>query len=178
MARASHALVADGRVWVIDPVDVDGLDERIHALGEPAGVIQLLDRHRRDCPNVAKRLGVERLKLPFGGVPNSPFEPVPVVQNKFWNEVALWWPERKALIVPESVGCADYFRGGNEEVGIHPMRRFSPPRKELGRFEPEHLLTGHGTGTHGPQTAAALSDSLANARRRIPKAVLSVFRPG
>jgi hypothetical protein len=35
--RTSHALVADGRVWLIDPVDEDGLEERVRAAGEPAG---------------------------------------------------------------------------------------------------------------------------------------------
>lgn len=178
MARASHAVVAGGQVWVIDPVDVEGLDERIAALGEPAGVIQLLDRHQRDCKDVAERLGVPYVALPFEGVPGSPFEPVPLVDNKLWREVALWWPERRALIVAESVGCCDFFRAGDEEVGTHPMRRFSPPRRELSRLEPEHLLTGHGTGTHGPGTAEALHDSLANARWRLPRAALSLVRSG
>ena len=27
--------------------------------------------------------------------------------------------------------------------------RLSPPREALGRFEPEHLLVGHGEGIHG-----------------------------
>ena len=55
---ASHALLADGRVWVIDPTEGDGIEERVRALGEPAGVLQLLDRHNRACASFASRLGV------------------------------------------------------------------------------------------------------------------------
>ena len=54
MQRTSHALVAGGKVWLIDPVLEDGALERIRALGEPAGVLQLLDRHGRDCADRAE----------------------------------------------------------------------------------------------------------------------------
>lgn len=176
MERACHAVVEAGRVWVIDPVDVEGLDARLAQLGSPAGVIQLLDRHQRDCEVIARRLGAPHHRVPFDGVPDSPFESIAVIRNRLWNEVALWWPERKALIVPEAVGSSSYFRGGDEAIGIHPMLRLVPPRAQLGGFEPDHLLTGHGTGMHGPATAAALSDSLALARRRLPKALISLVR--
>ena len=52
MRRTSHALAVAGRVWLIDPVDDPVLQERVRALGEPAGVLQLLDR-------VAVETGVE-----------------------------------------------------------------------------------------------------------------------
>lgn len=178
MARASHAVVDGDRVWVIDPVDVEGLDQRLSSLGRPAAVLQLLDRHNRDCAAVAERLRVELISVPFASVPDSPFEVIELVNNRAWKEVAIWWPERRALIVAEAVGVCDYFRGGDELVGTHPMMRFKPPKTKLGRFDPEHLLTGHGTGTHGPATAEALHDSLEHARRRIPKAIVSLFRSG
>ena len=63
--RTSHAIRAGGRVWLLDVVDGDGLDERIAALGEPAAVVQLLDRHNRDCAAVAERLGVPLHVTPF-----------------------------------------------------------------------------------------------------------------
>jgi hypothetical protein len=176
MQRASHAAVLGGRVWVIDPVDVGGLDDRIRAAGEPAAVVQLLDRHNRDCAEVAGRLGVPHHRLPFDGVEAAPFEAVPVVRNRLWNEVALWAPEERALIVAEAVGTAPYFRAGDEQVGIHPMLRLTPPRR-LGGYDPEHLLSGHGTGMHGPGTAAALRHGLDGARRRIPQALVSIVRP-
>ncbi len=45
LQRAAHALAAGGRYWLVDPVDVPGLDDRLRPLGEPAGVLQLVDRH-------------------------------------------------------------------------------------------------------------------------------------
>jgi len=77
--------------------------------------------------------------------------------------------------VPESVGTAPYFRAGSERIGIHPMMRLTPPRR-LASYEPVHLLTGHGTGIHGPDAAAALSDALDGSRRRIPEALLAVVK--
>ena len=132
MERACHAIVTDNGVWVIDPVDVAGLDDRLAELGEPIGVIQLLDRHDRDCAAVAERLGVPHHRLPFAGVPDSPFEVIRVVDNRFWKEAALWWPDRRALVVAEAVGSAAYFRAGSEPLGVHPMLRPTPPRR-LGR---------------------------------------------
>ena len=64
MARASHALVDDGRVWLIDPTDEDEALDRVAALGEPAGVLQLLDRHNRACAQVARRLQIPHIDLP------------------------------------------------------------------------------------------------------------------
>lgn len=176
MQRACHALRLGGAVWVIDPVDVDGLDERLAAVGEPAAVVQLLDRHNRDCATLAARFGVPHHRLPFGGVEGAPFEPVSLIRNRLWNELALWAPAERALIVPEAVGTAPYFRAADELIGIHPMLRLLPPRK-LGVYEPVHLLTGHGAGMRGADTPAALRDCLDGSRRRLPQAMLSVLRP-
>jgi hypothetical protein len=176
MQRASHAIRLGGGVWIVDPVDVDGLDERIAAVGEPAGVLQLLDRHNRACAEVAGRLGVAHHKLPFDGVAGAPFETHAVVRNRLWNEVAVWAPGERALVVAEAVGTAPYFRAGDERVGIHPMLRLLPPRRLLA-FEPEHLLTGHGTGMHGPETAGALRHGIEGSRKRTPQALLSIVRP-
>ena len=95
MARTSHALEVDGRVWLFDVVDWPELDDRVRELGEPAGVVQLLDRHNRDCAAVAQRLGVPHHVVPRE-LPGTPFELRPVVRNRWWREVALWWPERAA----------------------------------------------------------------------------------
>jgi hypothetical protein len=176
MQRACHAVRLNGGVWIVDPVDVGGLDERIVALGDPAGVLQLLDRHERDCAEVAGRLGVPHHRLPFDGIDGAPFEPVKVIDQRFWKEVAIWVPSERALIVPEAVGTAPYFRSGDEEIGIHPFLRLLPPRK-LGAYEPVHLLTGHGTGMHGGATPAALRDALDGSRRRLPGALVSMVRP-
>ena len=44
-------------VWLFDVIDDPDLDARVRELGEPAAVVQLLDRHNRDCGAVAQRLG-------------------------------------------------------------------------------------------------------------------------
>src|SRR3954465_10265029 len=81
--RTSHALLADGRVWLIDPVDQPEAMERVAALAEPAAVVQLLDRHNRDCAAIAGRLGVPHLHVP-DAVPGSPFQAIPVVRIPRW----------------------------------------------------------------------------------------------
>lgn len=171
-----HAVRLGGTVWVVDPVDVQGLDERIASVGEPAGVLQLLDRHDRDCAVVAERFGIPHHRIPFGGVDGAGFETVTVIRNRLWNEVAIWSAADRALVVPEAVGSAPYFRSGDEAIGVHPFLRLIPPRK-LSAYEPVHLLTGHGTGMHGPGTPEALRDALDASRRRLPGAMVSMIRP-
>jgi hypothetical protein len=170
LARTSHALRAEGRVWVFDPVDSPGVEERIRGLGEPVGVIQLLDRHRRDCAALAERLGVPLHETPFDGVPGAPFDPVPIVRHRLWHEVALWWPEEKVLLVGDALGTVGYFVAPGELLGVHPLLRLTPPRS-LSRFAPRHVLCGHGAGVHGDEAAPALAGALGTARRRLPAAV-------
>ena len=177
LARCSHALRAEGRVWVFDPVDAQGVEERILGLGEPAGVIQLLDRHRRDSAVLAERLGVPRYETPFQGVPGAPFDPIPIARHRLWREVALWWQEERVLLCGDVLGTVGYFLAPGEKLGVHPLLRFVPP-KALTRFAPQHVLCGHGQGVHGDEAAAALDEALATARRRLPAVALGVLRPG
>lgn len=172
MTRTSHALVDDGRVWIVDPIDVEDAIERSTALGEPVAVLQLLDRHQRDCAAVARRLGVPHLDLPRE-LPGSPFEPLPVVSTRFWKEVALWCPDRRALIVAEAVGTNRMFTAGATAVGVHVLLRPTPPSR-LRAYAPEHLLVGHGAGVHGPAAAPALTEALDRARRDLPLALLKM----
>jgi hypothetical protein len=171
LRRCSHALAVDGRVYVIDPVDEDGLDERINAAGEPAGVIQLLDRHNRDCTELARRLAVP---LHYLAAP-APFVAIPLATPPRWNEIALWWPERRVLVCADALGtAADYFRTPGERLGVHPLLRLTPPRR-LGRLDPEHVLVGHGEGVH-EQATAALREALATSRRRLPAVLAGAVR--
>ena len=78
---------------MIDPTEGEGIEERVRSLGEPAAVLQLLDRHNRDCAAFAERLGVPHQRVPFE--PVGPFETVAVVRRKRWQEGPLWWPERR-----------------------------------------------------------------------------------
>lgn len=166
LQRCSHALVHDGKVWLVDVVDGDGVEERIRALGEPAGVVQLLDRHRRDCAALALRLKVPLHVTPFEVVPGSPFRPLRIVRTRLWTEIALWWPERRVLTCGDALGTASYFLAPNERLGVHPFLRLVPP-SPLGGLEPRHILVGHGEGIH-EDAGAALDDALATSGRRIP----------
>jgi hypothetical protein len=171
MERALHALVDDGRVWFVDPLDDPGLAEATK-LGEPAAVLQLLDRHNRDCVAIAARLGVPHLKVP-DAVPDSPFEAIAAVRVPGWKETALWWPARRALVVAEALAANPMHTGGRQRVGVHLFLRAWPPGV-LRRYEPEHLLLGHGRGSHGPQAAAELQGAYARARRDIPRVLLGL----
>jgi hypothetical protein len=171
MERAFHALVEDGRVWLVDPLDGPEIEDAA-ALGEPAGVLQLLDRHNRDCAEIAAQLGVPHLKVP-DLVPDSPFEAIPVVRIPGWQETALWWPARKTLVVAEVLAANPMHTGGEQRVGVHLFLRAWPPGS-LREYRPEHLLLGHGRGVHGPQAAAELETAYARARRDLPRVLLKL----
>jgi len=190
MQRASHAFVDGDGVWVTDPVDAAGLDEFLADLGEVAGVVVALDRHRRAAAAVARRHGVsvhippwmsgvepkldapvERLGDRLGG---TGFEVRRLVDNPIWQEAALYDPERRVLFTPEALGTVDYYRAPGERVGVHPMLRLLPPR-ELGRLPVDRLLCGHGEGVPegaDDEVAAALS----GARRNAPGLYLKTLR--
>jgi hypothetical protein len=171
MTRASHAVVDQGRVWLIDPFEDAQALAAVAELGRAAAVIQLLDRHRRDGEAIARRLGVPLLRMP-AAVSDSPFEVVEVISLPKWKEIALWWPAKKTLVVAEAVGTAPLFALGRA-AGVHPLLRPVPPRQALGRYLPEILLVGHGSPVVS-DAAAALTEALQNARRDIPKFVLSL----
>jgi hypothetical protein len=177
--RTSHALAADGRVWLIDPVDEPEAMDRAAGLGEPAAVVQLLDRHGRDCAALAERLGVLHVKVP-DVLPGSPFEVVRALRLPGWQESALWWPEQRALVVAEIVGTAFPYTAGLAPVGMHPLLRPRPPGSLRGR-RPEHLLVGHGSGVHGALAADGLEAAYRRSRSDLPavaKALAGQLRQG
>ena len=173
MQRCSHALVEDGRVWVIDPVDGDGVEERIRAAGAPAGVVQLLARHNRDCAALAARLGVRHHVVPQGSL--GPFAFIAVRSSQSWNEVALWWSDRRVLVCADVLGTARYYRAGDERLAVHPLLRVRPPRGELGGLQPNVILSGHGEGVL-EDADSALREALSTSRRRFPGQVASAVR--
>ena len=166
MTRASHALAADERVWLVDALDWPEAIQRALSLGEPAAVLQLLDRHDRDCAALAVRLGVPLLVAPRE-VPDSPLECVTVMCRRRWRESALWWPGARTLVCADALGTNRFYTGGKTPLGVHLLLRLTPPRA-LGAFEPEHVLVGHGEGVHGATATNAVRDALRTSRRGLP----------
>ncbi|WP_248518291.1 hypothetical protein [Salinarchaeum laminariae] len=196
MARASHVLFDPGDgadegaesatddLWLVDPVDTDDLDEWLAERGTVAGVVILLDRHKRDAARIAARHDVpvhvpeqfadvrEELSAPTtllgDELGDTGYRPVPVVNRSFWHEVALYRERDGTLIVPEAVGTAEYFCVGGERLGVHPALRLFPPRSALGNLDPERVLVGHGAPVLEDGTAA-LREALAASRRGAPR---------
>jgi hypothetical protein len=165
LERCSHALVHHGRAWLLDPLDSD----RVDAL-DVAGVIQLLDRHNRDCVQIANRLTVPHHFVPERRI--GPFEFLPVKLSRSWREVALWWPDRKVLVCGDALGTAAYYRAGDERLAVHPLLRLRPPRFDV---QPDVILCGHGPGVFD-DAGAALREALRTSRRRIPRQAVSAVR--
>ncbi|MDA0168119.1 hypothetical protein OJ998_03405 [Solirubrobacter taibaiensis] len=177
LERAAHALVHDGRVWLVDPFEDEAALARVAELGELAGVLQLFVAHERDGKAIAQRLGAPFLSLPEQ-VPDSPLKVLRLDSVKVWKERALWWPERKGLVVAESIGTAVHYAVGKGPAGVHMIRRPLPPNS-LKSYRPEHLLVGHGRPLHGEEADAGLRDALNRSRRDIPTFVRrmpSLFR--
>lgn len=177
MARAAHALRQGEHVWLVDPFEDAGALMAAAELGAVSAVIQLLDRHNRDGQQIATRLGVPLLRLPVG-VAGGPFTVIPVISRPWWREVALWWPEERALIVAEAVGTGPLF-ALDRRLGVHPMLRLTPPYV-LRANHPERVLVGHGPPLESGGEVA-LGQALAHARTDIPKLLLklpSVLRGG
>jgi hypothetical protein len=174
LGRTSHALAADGGVWLVDAVEPpDTVSQAIAALGDVAGVIQLLDRHSRDSAKLAERFGVEHV-VAYAGQNGTPFELVPLVRRRPWREVALWWPERRVLVCGDALGTIGYFLSIGDRIGVHPLLRLFPPRR-LAKLDPERVLVGHGEGVHDDATTA-LHEALATARRRAPGVLVAAVR--
>jgi hypothetical protein len=175
MQRAGHAIAVDGRVWVVDPPDGDAVAERIRELGEPAGVLQLLDRHPRDCQALAAQLEVPLHVTPFDGLPGAPFTAFSILRLPFWKEVGVWFAQQRILVVPEALTAAEAMVAPGEDVGVHPMLRLTPPAS-LRRYDPQHLLLGHGPAVHGPAASAAIDTALGGARKRVPSLIVAQAR--
>ena len=176
MERASHAVESDGQLWVIDPVDAEGVDDLL-AESEVGGVVVLLDRHKRDSAAVARRHDVP-VYVPdwMSGVESDIDAPVvrfsdgvgefaleKVVDNPFWQEAALF--DGETLVVPEALGTVSYFCAPGERLGVHPMLRAVPPTA-LADYDADRLLVGHGEGLF-EDVRPAIEDAVGGSRRRM-----------
>ena len=161
-------------MWIIDPVDAPEAMERVAALGPPAAVVQLLDRHNRDCAQIAGRLQIPHLRVP-DTVEGSPFQAIPIVRIRRWRETALWWEQERVLVVAETLGTSNAFTTGHGAVGMHAVLRAKPPGGLRG-YEPEHLLPGHGAPVHGEDARTGVTWAYDHARRDLPRLPLAFAR--
>ena len=179
MARASHALATDEGVWLVDPLDADGLDALLDEFGDVAGVVLLLERHERDAASLARRHDVSvhvpswfsvDLDAPterFSGTLGGTGYRLRRISTPLWSEAALYHEADGTLVVPEAVGTAEYVRTDAERLGVHPALRLVPPRRSFRGLSPERILVGHGAGVH-ENAAAALDEALSGSRRCAP----------
>lgn len=182
MQRASHAIDFGDGVWIVDPVEAPGIDEKIEELGTVKGVAVLLDRHERDAAAFASRFDVPVYHPPYvdrefeapteflgATLPEESVEVIQTLDWPGWKEGALF--DGETLLVADVLGNASYFTAGNERLGVHPMVRISPPQK-LRRLTPDRILVGHGPGI-GEDATRALDRALDGARKRLPQAWLN-----
>lgn len=164
--RASHALSTAAGVWLVDPVDADGLDDRVADLGEVAGVAVLHDRHTRDAVAVAHRHDVavhvpdwmrltrEKLDAKAEAIdeelPGTSYAVHRLIDRDDWEEVVLVDDTTGTLVVPEALGTLPSFGEEDDELGLHPGLDTPPPRLEAWR--PERILVGHGESVHADAT--------------------------
>jgi len=183
MQRASHVLVDGEDLWLVDPVDADDLDQLLAELGTVAGIVLLLDRHKRDAADIARRhdvavhlpkqLAAEGAKLDAqfetfeGRLADTGYRTIEVLDRFFWHEVALFDPDSGTLVVPEALGTAPYFCTASEDLGVHPALRMFPPRGALGSLDPERILVGHGAPVL-EDASEALRTALSNSRSGAP----------
>ena len=192
MQRASHALTTPEGVWIIDPVDADGVDDLLAELGaesdgpsDVAGVAVCLDRHKRDAAAIARRHDVdvfvptwmsgvaEEIDAPVsrfsGELGDSGFGSFVIRDSSLppWQEAGLFNPDTGTMVIPESVGAASYFCADGERLGVHPMLRLTPPEKLRSQGRPERIRLGHGAGI-AEDAAAGLETALTASRAKTP----------
>ena len=179
MQRASHALVDSDEIWLVDPLDAQGLDEEIDALGTIAGIVVLDRHHGRHADRLAARHDVAihvPTHLPKDSHPVSGFDaPVEFFDEELadtgfelvwqktkpllqWYEGALYHPDRGTLVIPDTL-MTSHLTVQDGRLEVVPFWRFSPPT-ELGDLAVERVLVGHGEPvTDDAQTA--LEEALA-----------------
>lgn len=197
MRRASHALVTGDEVWLVDPLDANGLDERIAGLGEVAGVVVLTNSHGRHADRLAQRHGVP-IHVPAcfdenahpvatfdasvetfdDELADTGFELVWEKDGKGWMEGALYHPDRRTLVVPDAL-MTSLFARREGRLEVFPPFQFSPPRAALGRLTVDRVLVGHGEPVFedaGAALAAAFEASSVGAATAVARSVPTFAR--
>lgn len=189
--RASHAIRdASGDVWLFDPLDAPGVEDLVAELAAPvgavAGVVVLSDYHARDAAVFARRYDVsvhlprfvdraaDRIDAPIerfeDGV--AGFEVTRLRPLYAYDEAIAYRERDRTLYVPDFLSSLPAVTVGRERVGLPTTSRLFPPRKRFRGIAPDRILLGHGEGIF-EDADVALRDTLANARVRLPRAVVS-----
>lgn len=184
--RTSHAVRTAEGVWLLDPLDAPGVADCYAALGEVVGVAVCSDYHVRDAETFARRhdvpvtvptgldRAVDRLDVPVRRVAHelAGFELRRLHPLRAWRETVAYREADGTLYVPDFLVTGDAFTVGSERLSMRAFSRLSPPKDRFDDLEPERVLVGHGTGIH-EGADAALTDTIANARRRFPLALVT-----
>jgi len=173
--RGSHALTTDSGVWLVDPVDADGLGDRLNESGGLAGVVVIHDRHTRDAEAIAARHGVavhvpdwmESTREKLDGnpepleaeLPGTNYEIRRLVDTDEWEEALLVDDAGETLVVVETLGTLPGFCEDDDDIGIHPALDEAP--EGLADYDPERILVGHGESIYeaGATKLAAAVDA-------------------
>ena len=198
MTRASHAIavgedgvpladertatVGDADVWLVEPIDVAGLDDLLADLGSVAGVVVLAELHRRDAAAVAERHDVAvylpdvvgwqarrvdaETRVFDGPLPGTTFEAITVLSGGPWCAAVLHDPVTGTLVATEVLVTSSRTTGPGERLAVGPYARLQPPRAELGDLHVERVLVGHGEPLLS-DARAALDHALSNSVRGI-----------
>lgn len=201
MHRASHAIAlgddgvpltgheppTDAAVWIVEPIDAVGLDDRLAELGSVAGVVVLAELHRRDAEVLAARHEVpvylpavtaglkRRIDVPVeifeNRLPGTSFQAVPTLDGVPWSESVLYDGATGTLVATEVLVTSRRTTGPGERLAVGPYARLQPPRDALGDLEVDRLFVGHGDPLFD-DAQAALDHALANARWGLPSYLL------
>ncbi len=158
MQRASHALIVNDDVWLVDPLDAQDLDDELAELGTVAGVVVLGSEHHRHADRLAARHDVS-IHLPAWFEEKAKDFDAPVIEftdkladtgftvlnlkDGFWQEAGLYHPERRTLAVSDTFMTA-LFAAQKGRVELFPPARLAPPREVLDGLAVDRLLVGHG----------------------------------
>lgn len=186
--RTSHALQTAAGVWLLDPLDAPGIDDRITELGEVAGVVVLSDYHARDADVFAQRYDVP-VTVPdwLARVEERVDAPVERVEDEFadfqfrrlkpmgvWHECVAYREADGTLYIPDGLSTHEKFTVGEERLGMATPWRLAPPRETFADIDPDRILTGHGDAITD-DAGTALATAFDGARRRFPRALLFNF---
>lgn len=159
LRRSSQAIEVDKNVWLVDPLDAVGLDDKLADLGGVVGVVVLGSHHERHADRLARRHGVavhvpewfrasgRNFEAPVkdisNGLNDTGFELLFLRDNAFRQEGALYHPARKTLIVSDTLMTA-LFSSKPGRPELFPPARIRPSYDALRGLEVDRLLLSHG----------------------------------